>query len=345
MWPVRLPSIYGFQGGVLGTSIRDGGMDMYDYGNELRVRVGGYWSNPLQYTQVCDGSSGASVQIGDAKYATCKYEKAYFPGYGAVFVTVVTSARGLISGFMTNGNVGADGGGKQRANNGTVGLDRNGAAPMGPGEYIPLVGRHGTSGYWKQIYHAQNDPSVNHLIFAQGPGAEGAESTIGTTTDNDLHQVRFFRGPVHTLYYVLWAGKNGYEYQPEDFHTLLDALGASCLPEATYFPNPDGVGAPRAGSGGGGGFNFGTFLLIVFILVVLVGTAIAGYMWYKGTLPKLFSRPGGGRSQTTPMPTFDAAMGPISTSTTSAGRVPLASADSAVATPYLPPPAPVSDPA
>ena len=165
----------------------------------------------------------------------------------------------------------------------------------------------------------------------------GARSYIGSTTDNDLHQVRF-TGGVHTLYYVLWAGKNGYKYEEDDFQGVLNTLAAACLPPSTYFP-------PDAPAGGGGGFTFGTFIEIVFILGAIALVGAIGFMCYKGTFPKIdldsFALPSlsgvgrpGGRSQTNPMPTFDPGMGPISTTN---GRSPLAANDSA--TPYTPPPA------
>lgn len=109
VWPARLPALYEFSDGVLGWNIADGGKDLFDTGNAVRVRVAGHWSDPLLYNQLCDGAGAAPVRIGDARYITCKLDSSWVPGYGAAFVTIVASERSLIDGFMVSGNVGADG--------------------------------------------------------------------------------------------------------------------------------------------------------------------------------------------------------------------------------------------
>ena len=182
-WPANLPSLYSFTSGTMGYTVSDGGDDMFDNGNELRIRVNGQWSSPLYYTQVCDGASANGVFFEDkwthrhdgaafdAKYLTCKLEQ-YDAGYGAVFVLVVESKAGSIDGFQVTGNLGADGSGKQESNDGGS----------------PLHGPKGAVGYYKATYGAGGtattaDPSVNHLVF--GPGADGAKVSVGATTDND----------------------------------------------------------------------------------------------------------------------------------------------------------------
>lgn len=83
-------------------------------------------------------------------------------------------------------------------------------------------GKTGAIGYYKATYGASApgvsvaDPSVNHLIFA--PGAGGAKVTLSETTDDDLHEVIFPQG-LNLVYYVLWAGKEGYHYKREAFQT------------------------------------------------------------------------------------------------------------------------------
>ena len=54
--------LYPFSGGESGTYISDGGQDMYDDGNELRLRVGGQWSEPLKRI----ASTGLTVRSPDA---------------------------------------------------------------------------------------------------------------------------------------------------------------------------------------------------------------------------------------------------------------------------------------
>ena len=259
VWPANLPALYEFSGGTLGYNIGDGGNDMFDNGNELRLRVNGEWSSPLFYTQVCDGSQAADAfwedrwsprereGVFDAQYLTCKLDK-YEAGYGAAFVFVARSKAGTIDGFQVVGNVGADAGGTQ--------------------EKGELKGPKGTVGHYKLI-HGTADPSVNHLIFS--PGAGGAKTTIGTTTDSDLHEVTFPHG-VKLLYYVLWAGKEGYRYQKDAVQTVLDKMAESCV--ANDYSVADW------GGGGGGGGDGGTIALVVIVLLLLV--ALLGLSWYKG---------------------------------------------------------------
>ena len=348
VWPAQLPSLYAFGEGLTGSMIRDGGTDMFDYGNEVRVRIGKHWSSPLLYTQVCDGSFGASVQaLGDARYSTCKHVNLLLPGFGAVFAAAIQSPSASITGVLVNGYLGADGQGTQYANNGT------------DGTY--LRGAHGTVGYYKQTFGAGTDSSVNHLIFAPGAAAVGATTKVGATTDSDMHEVAFPRG-VTLVYFLMWGGLHGYQYEKEAFQTVLDAVAGACLPESGFVP-------PAAGGGGGGGGGtagdgnagsaFGTVVLVLFLLC-LVG--VLGFGWYKGwRYPRLMAalesakgfdprrwQAMGRRSQTTPTPNFDSvAGGPLSSTNVNRGEMPLAMSDSATpyvaspmgTTPYTPPPA------
>ena len=86
--------------------IQDGGSDMYDGGNELRLQVNGVWSEPLKYTQVCNNGYGEAVGQGDAEYNTCM-----LPNGSPIFIAAFSSPSGSITGFRVNGNLGADGGG------------------------------------------------------------------------------------------------------------------------------------------------------------------------------------------------------------------------------------------
>ena len=63
VWPANLPSLYRFSSGTIGYTIGDGGRDMFDNGNELRIRMHGEWSSPLYYTQArCPCPSGQRTQ-------------------------------------------------------------------------------------------------------------------------------------------------------------------------------------------------------------------------------------------------------------------------------------------
>ena len=53
--------------------------------------------------------------------------------------------------------------------------------------------------------------------------------SVGATTDNDLHELTFPRG-LHLMYYVLWAGNDGYHYKRDAFQAVLDRLADNCAP-------------------------------------------------------------------------------------------------------------------
>jgi sodium/potassium/calcium exchanger 6 len=235
VWPANLPALYNFQGGVTGYYIADGGRSAYDIGNELLIRVNGQWSSPLYYNQVCDGShwsptvlDGRYASQGDVRYVTCKLPLSslsyYYPGYGAAFIFIASSKAGQIDGFMTLGNLGADKGGAQKWNNG-------GSSLKGP---------HGSFGYYKKTYGAGEGgvaaPSINHLIF--GKGLQNAEVTVGSTTDSDLHELRFQSG-ITQMYYILFLGKDGYEYPTAAFQEVLDTVANSCELSADISPDND----------------------------------------------------------------------------------------------------------
>ena len=168
----------------------------------------------------------------------CRYDA----GFEAVFVLAVESKSGGIDGFQVVGNLGADGGGIQ--------ADGKLSGPKGTTAYYKAT--YGASAPGVSLA----DPSVNHLVFA--PGADGAKAscpppppppppepafrtaatlspwraaylpspsrlsraqvTLSETTDDDLHEVIFPQG-LSLVYYVLWAGKEGYHYKREAFQT------------------------------------------------------------------------------------------------------------------------------
>ena len=290
VWPVNLPSLYRFSQGILGYYIGDGGRDMYDVGNEVSVRINGKWSGPMYYNQNCDGSNphpvGGYYKMGDATYITCKLPLGAngdrTNGFGRVWVLIVMSPGKMIDGISVLGNLGADEGGKQEAN-GCSAEDCNGG---------PLYAQKNVFGYYKKTFGADApgvslaDPSVNHLIFGQG--IDNAEVKIGSTTDSDLHELKFKEG-VELVYYVMWAGNEGYEYPRSDFQETLESLVESCF-VADYTPAGHGMGA-------------GTIVLI--IILVLGGIACLGGCFVyrkkldldsvKGMMGKV-----GGRSRTSP---------------------------------------------
>eukprot|EP00966_Prymnesium_polylepis_P093328 2160208-Prymnesium_polylepis.1 len=200
-------------------------------------------SSPLRYTQVCDGSSSVPVGVADAQYVTCKLTTRVstrgtgldlVPGYGAAFVLAVKSAGAKIDGFQVIGNLGADGGGEM--------------------QHGKLGGPDGTTAYFKQVFDAGHDPSINHIVLFKGGG--GADEAVASNTDDGLHELRLHQG-VQTLYYVMWAGKEGYKYQKDALEAVVDAVAVSCL----------SAEAPPAG--GGGAFGIVLFILFAVGLIAL----------------------------------------------------------------------------
>ena len=94
--PADLTGLYDFTDGTAGTSIGDGGNDMYDGGNMIRVQAGSTWSNNLQYTNQCNGDAN-SVATGDVMYETCKQTNGLSskPLFFAVFSSVSSSITGV----------------------------------------------------------------------------------------------------------------------------------------------------------------------------------------------------------------------------------------------------------
>ena len=332
-WPGNFPGLYSFAEGILGYYIRDGGRDMFDHGNEVRLRIGGQWSGALDYTQNCDGSQPRLVGRdscdyagdckGDVTYITCKLPvsdgKTSDRSFGKAFVFIAYSPGHQIDGLSIMGNLGADEGGAQEANYGND----------------PLRGPSGVVGYYKKTFGANDpgrslaDPSVNHLIFGQG--IEGAEVSIGSTTDSDLHELKFAAG-TNLVYYVMFAGSEGYNYPRANFENIIERFASSCY--GAYYEPSTGTGA-------------GTIFLYLLLFVCGIG-AIGALVFcaYTGKLSEKLSEVNlpGMRSRTSPsVPRHQ-----LGTSTINLGAAPLqtpravlAANDSAAqeyATAYTPPP-------
>jgi YVTN family beta-propeller protein len=195
-----IPNRYDFDEGETGYYINDGGNDMYDGGNYLSTNYGGYieYSNNLIVDSEFFGDGG--------RYFTRKY-----PG---LFLLVADMED--VDYFEISGNLGADGAGSV---DGTI-LQ---AELYGVTYY----------GFVKRVYNAYGDPSVNHLIIvADNPAAD---HTYSTNTDDDYHHV-YNLGPNSRLYYLLYAGSNGFYIDDTAtlniMETFLDAL--ELLPPAPW---------------------------------------------------------------------------------------------------------------
>ncbi|MBM4130502.1 choice-of-anchor D domain-containing protein, partial [bacterium] len=167
-----IPSRFDFTDGVTGTSISDGGNDMYDGGNVLSTNLGG--SIPYR-----DGLITNSAVFGaGGRYFTRKY-----PGLFALVADVEGIAR-----FEINGNLGADGYGSA-----------DGAV------LETTVGGRRYLGFVKRVFGAGN-PSVNHLVIVAADAA--AAHAFATNTNDDWHQVTGLGGQPQ-IYYLLYAAANG----------------------------------------------------------------------------------------------------------------------------------------
>lgn len=166
-----VPNSFPFSEGVIGNSIGDGGLDMYDGGNFLSTPLGG-----LNYS---DGVIQASPAFGTGgRYFTRKY-----PG-----LFVLAAEMQDVASFDIAGNLGADGFGN---------VD---------GSILQIRAADATyRAFVKRVFNA-GDPSVNHMVIvADDPGATHA---FALYTDDDFHQVTGL-APARRLYYLLYAGTGG----------------------------------------------------------------------------------------------------------------------------------------
>ena len=167
-----IPNRYAFTEGVTGTSISDGGGDMYDGGNMLSTNLGTYlaYSDNIIATSTLLGSGG--------KYFTRKYNGLW------VFAADIAG----LSYFDITGNLGADGSGTTDST--VLSLSRNGSS---------------YKGFVKRVYGA-GDPSVNHLVIVEDNGS--VSHTSATDTDSDDHRINGLSG-VTRIYNLLYAGTSG----------------------------------------------------------------------------------------------------------------------------------------
>jgi hypothetical protein len=182
-----IPNRFDFLEGEFGYYIDDGGFDMYDGGNLLSTNFG----FPLSYS---DNAIVNSPLFGSGgRYFTRKY-----PG-----LFVLTADMAGVTDFFINGNLGADGSGN---------VD---------GAILEMV-RFGTTyqGFVKRVYNA-GDPSVNHLVIIEKDPAVNHEFAVNT--DDDFHHVFNLSG-VHRLYYLLYAGANGFYIDNTATLTIMDAF-------------------------------------------------------------------------------------------------------------------------
>merc|ERR1719195_548346 len=100
----ELRHMFRFHSGTSSSSIGDGGYDMYDYGNYLRIISGTRFSGYLRYNQQCSNGVWANTGVGDIKYFTCKISNPV-----VLFFAGFKSESKSINGLNVRGGLGADG--------------------------------------------------------------------------------------------------------------------------------------------------------------------------------------------------------------------------------------------
>jgi len=181
-----IPSYFEFSGGETGSSISDGGQDMFDNGNLLNIN-----NNGLNYT---DGAIITEPLLGtNGQYVTCK-----FPG---LFVMAADINKAYS--FAVTGGLGADGAGS--ADEATLTMQSNG---------------HTFNGFIKRVYGA-GDASVNHLIIVENIGNQ--QQTISTNTNSDYQEITGL-SQCQRIYYLLFASKNGGFVETQVFEQLMSSF-------------------------------------------------------------------------------------------------------------------------
>jgi len=201
-----LSYMFRFSQGTYSNRISDGGYDMYDSGNYLKIRSGTRYSGYLQYNQQCTNGAWRNTGVDDVKYFTCKITNPV-----VLFFAGFKSESKSITGFQVRGGLGADG--------------RGGVAGSELGQWP-----HGSLwGYSKQVYGTR-DPSVNHLVMVP---SDSWTNAYPTNTDRDDHTVQGEHG-VGMLFYVMWGGRNArrspqaQQYTVADFAKVMESIGIDC---------------------------------------------------------------------------------------------------------------------
>ena len=202
-----IPNFFQFTNGDTGSSIIDGGSDMYDTGNFLAFENN---FNSLIYSE---NQITANSQLGtNGQYFTKKH-----PGL-FVFAGDINN----VNTFNIFGNLGIDGLGSVE---GTI-LDIN---------------FQGTPyrGFVKRTFGA-SDPSVNHLVIVKNAPASSNHFFSTTDTDNDQHDITGISSSTR-IYYILFAGTGGFEYSDNvftnvmnEFLTIVEQGGFANLPAGTF---------------------------------------------------------------------------------------------------------------
>lgn len=193
-----IPDRYDFLEGVTGTSIVDGGRDMYDVGNILNTNL----ASAIPYT-------AGNVVASDSRFGPgSKYFTAKFPG-----VFVLGAQDMSIDHLEITGLTGTNGNGSTEGTN--VLLGANGR------NYLVFM---------KQVW-AAGDPSINHLVIVPYNGQQWHE--YSAYPGSDQHRIGGL-GEVEEVYYLLTSRQAGvatsYETRVEmarQFLSLIPRQGSA----------------------------------------------------------------------------------------------------------------------
>lgn len=194
-----IPNRHDFTDGVTGTSIDDGGGDMYDTGNYLATSANAayipYSDNKITANTASLGPNG--------RYFTRKH-----PG-----LFIFAAELNGISGFNISGGLGADGSGTVSA---TV--------------LHHTTGGRNYAGYVKRV-HGASDPSVNHLLIVENQPAIG--HTFSSDTNSDAHSLTGLSGTTR-LYYLLFASTSGGLVSDAQCAAIMDAFLDNVTPSLPW---------------------------------------------------------------------------------------------------------------
>lgn len=187
-----IPDRFDFSEGTSGSSISDGGSDMFDSGNQLVTTRGGT-NRTISYSNL--SIVGASNRFGPSStYFTAKY--------AGLFVLAAKDIE--IDSFRVDGGLGADGEGM---------LDTR--------RFVTIVGGQTYTVFTKRVYGATN-PSVNHLIILPGIGA-GVTRTVSESTNDDLHRLDGL-SQTSELYYLMFGTTAGGYVSDLDMNVIATAF-------------------------------------------------------------------------------------------------------------------------
>ena len=207
-----IPSLNDFSEGVTGHGITDGGLDMYDGGNELATNLTG----PVPY-------SDGVVRVHTAFGGLGRYFTRKLPG-----LFVLAADLDGVTEFDVSGNLGADGSGLSSG--------------------LQVFATRGTVGYrglCKRIY-GTHQPSVNHMVIVQDQFGI-AHTFPPANTGSDEHRITGLAG-ARRLYYLLYSSLDGGLVSDAAtdsiLNRLLDVVGAA---PAWLTIGAEGGSLPRGG--------------------------------------------------------------------------------------------------